>query len=767
MKRFSLAIVAFMSLTAVFAALQERLPASVQRFLELRSDQAQMMKSGSAPTLTMTDSEFAPTINVDGVEMVEAFIDIDSDAAIGVLRAQGVKVNCEFDDFVTALIPVDRLALVSRLPGVVDVEVSRMVQLCTDTTLRVTHAGEVINGLEHGLPQGYDGSGVVIGIIDNGFDYQHEAFKSAEDSTRSRIVRVYDPENTTGHPALIGGNALPGSVFMGEQIDTLTTDSSPNTHGTHTASIAAGKHVGGYGGMAPNADIVMCVCRYLNLNIPEVEVANCIKYIYSYADSVGKPCVISVSVSTSHGQHDGNDRISKAIAQTTGPGRIFVIAAGNTGSGFRYSTGKARSKKPFNMLLGCYQSDADDYYYLNSVFFDSWVREKYVRPYVKFHIFDNLTKRIVWESELIPTTRKIESTEISEYYEPDSSVSNSGYLRVLVSTGSSGKYQIQCFAQNLKCRSYTVNSSGKRISRYMTAISIYPPSIKNPQMADSLTVDSWVVNGSRGRYHDAVYVDEVSEDGDTTTTVYDGIDAFYAWPRDDCSIGSYTVNDSTISAGAYVGRNNWYSYYNGYVMYDNSTVGNYYNITSYEVAGAGPTGKPLPTVTAPGVNVVAAASRYSSYNTTWHPQLVMRHDGNAWCAMSGTSMAAPTVAGIIAQWLQINPNLGPSDVKNIIAQTAIKDSFTMDPTNGARFGPNGKIDAMAGARLLLGIGEDDSLPGDLDEDGKINLTDLIELINCLLNTVGEIDVKNGDYNQDGTIDVTDAIDMIDHLLNTI
>ena len=771
MKRLLLAIVALLTLMVGFAQLQDLLPASVQRFLDVRADQERLMKSPNKTSLSMLNSEFAPTRFVNGVEMVDAFIDIESTAVISRLKAHGVKVNCEFDGFVTALIPVNKLTEISRLPGVSDVEISRMVQLCTDTTLRVTHAGEVINGTEYGLPQGYDGTGVIIGIIDNGFDYQHIAFRSAEDTTRSRIVRVYDPENTTGHPVVIGENTLDGSVFMGDQIDTLTSDGT-STHGTHTASIAAGMHVNGYGGMAPNADIVMCVCRYLNLNIPETEVANSMKYIYSYADSVGKPCVISVSVSTAHGPHDGSDRLSKAVAQMTGPGHIFVIAAGNTGGGFKYSTGKGRSKKPFNMLLGSVQTNSqintDEFYYLNGIFFDSWVRQKSVRPYPKVHIFDNFTKRIVWESELITSYKKVNASEISQYYTPDYSVDTTGYITVLVSTGSSSKYQIQCYAQNLKTNEYTVDETGKRRSRYMVGLSIYPPSVKNPRLSDSIQVDSWVVNGYRGRYHDVVYFDRVIENGDTTTDIYDGYDAFYAWPRDDCSIGSYAVHDSIISAGSYVGRNSWYSWNNGFVMYDNSaTIGNYYSITSYEVEGVGPTGKALPTVTAPGVNVVAAASRYSNYNNTWHPQLVMRYKGNTWCTMSGTSMASPTVAGIIAQWLQINPELSPSDVKNIIVQTAIKDSFTEDQYTGVRFGLNGKIDAMAGVRYLIGPIEEEGIPGDIVEDGEVNLTDLTTLINSIINTVGEIELKNGDFNQDGKIDISDVIDMIDFLLNVL
>ena len=45
-------------------------------------------------------------------------------------------------------------------------------------------------------------------------------------------------------------------------------------------------------------------------------------------------------------------------------------------------------------------------------------------------------------------------------------------------------------------------------------------------------------------------------------------------------------------------------------------------------------------------------------------------------AMSGTSMASPVVAGIVALWLQAKPNLTLAEVKEAIAAT----SKHLDPT---------------------------------------------------------------------------------------
>ena len=486
MKRILIAIATLLTLVVGFAQLQNVLPTPLQHLLMDRHESERMMD-----THRMADAQYVSSRMINGVEMVDAFIDIENRSAIKSLQQHGVIVNCVFDGFVTAQVPVASLDRLTKLPGVKDVEVSRVMELCTDSTLSQTRAGQVLNGPDYGLPQAYDGTGVIIGVIDNGFDYQHIAFRSADDPSRIRISRVYDPKNTTGHEVLIGDNTLPGSVFMGEQIDTLTTDCD-GSHGTHTTSIAAGKHVNGYGGMAPGAEIVLCSSRNLNLSISEVEVVNCIQYIYSYADSVGKPCVISVSVSTASGPHDGKDRLSKAIASSVGPGRIFVIAAGNNASKKAFCSGWATKDKPLSMLVGYKHAniDCDESYYYPKFWFDTWVKEYRVRPVLKFHILDKTTQRIVWESSPITVYQRIDVSQLSDYFQPDSTVDTQGYMYALISQTSSGKYNIQTNFYNLKNRSYYY-SADKIVSRYQIGVSFYAPSLLNANQQDSCYLYSW------------------------------------------------------------------------------------------------------------------------------------------------------------------------------------------------------------------------------------------------------------------------------------
>ena len=772
MKRLLLSIVAATTLVGAFAQLQSGPLSPVSRFMDEYVTHMVFIKSNNMKAESMFEREYAPTRMIKGVEYADAFIGFSDPAVVSKLKAQGVIVNCVFDDFLTAQIPLTSLEHVSKLSGVNSVEMSRLLEMCTDSTLRKTNAGMVLNGLDYGLPQAYDGSGVIVGIIDFGFDYQHSAFRRTDDPSKNRILRVYDTQNSTGHPVVIGDNTLSGSVFMGEQIDTLTTDCF-ETHGTHTTSIAAGNHIGGYGGMAPGADIVVCACRSLNIAISEVEVVNCIKYIYSYADSVSKPCVISLSVSTTNGPHDGSDYISKALAKLVGPGRVFVIAAGNNGNRGFYCSGQATMTKPVNMLLGYmpdnYSFYVDEYYYYGSTWIESWIRDKYVCPVVKFHIFDRITKHIVWESDYITQYKKIYSSEYSDYFKPDPSVSDDGFMEASISCDlSAGKYKVATKIRNLKTTASTYNTNNDRTeSRYRIGMSFYAPKVYNPKWNESCFVDSWQCNSSavRGEYNGVVYVDEVQEDGSILTKEVEG---FYSRPSSECSIGTHAVHDSIISAGGYVARNRYFSWGKGTYVTDDVTVGSYYNKSSYQRAGTGPTQKALPTVVAPSVNVVSAISRYSTFYMT-EPgirYLVWKNPNDCfWGVMTGTSMASPTVAGIIAQWLQIKPDLCPGDIKRIIAETAIKDDFTANPDSYFRYGPNGKIDALAGARYILSLieePEDPIIMGDVNGSGTISIADVTLMIDYILRLEVEGFIyEAGDLNQDGNVSIPDVTELID------
>ena len=699
-------------------------------------------------------SRFASPRLESGREVVDAFIAIDDASVIDRLTGIGVSVQSIFDGFVTACVPIDLLEQVSMMNGVNDVEISRRVELCTDSTLSVTHAGQVINGENFDLPQSYDGSGVIVGVIDVGFDYQHRAFRKADNPDITRIVRIYDTRSKLGHPVMnSGGTKLPGSVFMDDEIYSLRNDGT-STHGTHTSSIAAGTHVNGYGGMAPGADIVLCAVSVLDGSLSTVEIANCVQYITCYADSVGKPCVISMSVSTATGQHDGQDYLSRAISQNMGKGRIFVISAGNCGDRPMYAHCTMSKSKPANLLFKCKTiSDVDSSYYYTLVYNDIWVRGARISPAYRWHILDLKTGHIVWQSDSLSGSRTINADQISSYFNTGPDMSIEGILKVTVRISSNStygtKYNLDIDIGNLQCQQYTT-VNGVKQSRYAIGITILP---RDNSISE---IDAWFGHSTSrfGSYRQPV-----------TTMAGEIFTDFYTPSNNDCTIGTYAVNDSIISAGAFAARNSYYSLLKNRIVTDESiVVGEIANFSSFQIEGAGPTGEALPTICAPGLYVVAAASRYS-YLANHSTTVMKTEDGCTWGVLSGTSMSAPTVAGIIALWLQANPNLSVSQVKEILAESAIRDDFTTGP-NGVMFGPNGKIDAMAGMRLVLQT-MSNTLLGDVNCDGFVGMDDLTALISYLVGIYPAnlpFSEANADLDQSGTVGMDDLTAMINFLV---
>lgn len=729
-------------LTMNIAGAQNLVPVSVQEFLDEYAFTQTLKSPSSVPT------RFVPPRMIDGQEMVEAFIGIRDEGVIPILQGAGVTVSSVFDGFVTALIPLEALSSTAKLPGVTDIEVSKKVEMCTDTTLNVTNAIDVINGEMNELPHNYDGTGVIIGIIDSGYDYQHRAFMRSDNPSITRISRVYSTQLTTGHQARYNKNIrLPGSVFMGNQIYSLTKDNT-GTHGTHTASIAAGTHVNGYGGMAPGAEIVLCSAVDMSNNLSLVEIANCIRYIDAYADSVAKPCVMSLSISTPDGSHDGKDYLTKVIKQIMGPGRIFVIAAGNNANKSFYAHKLASQSSPINLLFNSYTKSADSTYYYQGYVADIWMRDARSNFYYKVHVLDKTTNKIAWESDQLSSSKTLTPADLGGYYDIDSTVSSNGYVKVNLKTSSDGsKYGMDIALVNLVSTSYETVSGVKK-SRYGLGLTIYP------RKTTPCEVDAWACVTKTGYG---------TTKGAITTTDGSVVSRFYSGGSDSCSIGAYAVGDSIISAGAFIGRNSYFSLSRNSIVTDKSlTEGDIYASSSYQIAGCGPTGVALPTICAPGVNVVAAGSRYS-YFSIYHPNTVMKtEDGCVWGVMSGTSMAAPTVAGIIALWMQAKPDLSVAEAKEIIAQSAIRDNFTTGDKS-VNFGPNGKIDALAGMKLVLErIG---FIPGDVDADGKVGIDDITALIDYLLNSQGTvIDERAADFNNDESITIADLTALIDFLL---
>ena len=111
------------------------------------------------------------------------------------------------------------------------------------------------------------GQGVLIGFVDTGIDYTHEAFISADGT--SRIVSIWDQTVEDG----VGTKTFPyGRVYSQEQLNQALSSDNPFElvptqdevgHGTFLAGVAAGNEnrSRGISGVAPLSRIVMVKCK--------------------------------------------------------------------------------------------------------------------------------------------------------------------------------------------------------------------------------------------------------------------------------------------------------------------------------------------------------------------------------------------------------------------------------------------------------------------------------------------------------------------------
>jgi len=108
--------------------------------------------------------------------------------------------------------------------------------------------------------------------------------------------------------------------------------------------------------------------------------------------------------------------------------------------------------------------------------------------------------------------------------------------------------------------------------------------------------------------------------------------------------------------------------------YDDKNTAEKSDDTMAFFSSRGPTtrdGVTKPDIASPGVQIVALRSPGSMIDKENVPHL-----GDYYVLLSGTSMATPVMAGVVADMLQANPNLSPAEVKEIVMKTAhqLKDA---------------------------------------------------------------------------------------------
>ncbi len=592
-------------------------------------------------------------INKDQKDYAKIFLIADQHSS---LKTHGFIESGNFGRIRTGLIEINKILDLVNSSKVQYIEIATKVKPLLNNAITSSNVDKVYSGLN--LPQGYTGDGVVVGIIDGGFDYTHPTFYDSTGTTY-RVKRVWEQNATIGSP--------PTGYTYGRELATLgailsaQTD-DPSSHGTHVAGTAAGSGVGtnnSYRGVAFESDLVL-VSVSNNLGIAEG-----VDYIIKYANSVNKPCVINMSLGTHLGPHDGMSALDQIFDSLSGSGKILVGAAGNEGSIPLY-IGKSYSGN--DTLMVSFMDFPQSSLGTNGVgLIDIW-GEPNDNFTVAVNIYNTNTNQI-------------------EDYTP------------YISSSANGSFNYTIQDNDIFADDCIVN-----IATEISPLNNKPHITINVDHTDQDDNYRWVLIEIIG--HNTSTKMWCHEDANFTSNGY-------ALPFTNGSTSS-TVGEiggtgkSVITVGAYTTTNS-YTNFNG----SQQTIP--FNATLEDLApfsSHGPTAdnRTKPDITAPGNVIIAPVNSFDPNYSTSNPEVVfgVTNGTKNWYygALQGTSMSSPMVAGILALWLEANPNLSPTNIRNILQSHSRTDTYTGSiPPSGDNTWGWGKIDALAGLVNIVGLDE--------------------------------------------------------------
>lgn len=254
---------------------------------------------------------------------IPAYLHLSKDANKEYLRQRyGIILNVEYNDIYTAMIPIQAMKELSEEHSVISIDVGNEMRTQMDSVRLLSYINEAYMGT--GLPHAYQGEGVIIGIIDSGFDFTHPNFRDINGNCRIKYVwdqnQIFMASNSTYGYGVVYQNS--------EEVLGAKHDMSGDTHGTHVAGIATGGYENIYRGVAPKADIAI-----VSTNRSEQGIIDGIDFLLKYSEEQNKPMVINLSMGAVTGYKDGTNNFSVMTdnLMKDKKGKLLVIAAGNEG----------------------------------------------------------------------------------------------------------------------------------------------------------------------------------------------------------------------------------------------------------------------------------------------------------------------------------------------------------------------------------------------------------------------------------------------------
>ena len=562
----------------------------------------------------------------------------------------GLTPVSSFGNTATVRIGMSRIARIAEADGVEYVQVTAAPQPMLDVARAEAGVDMVHNATS--LEQPYTGKGVIVGVVDAGFDYTHAAFRNPTDGSL-RIKRIWEQKNST-----FEGAKAPEKYGYGIELDTpeliskAMGDNSENSHGTHVAGIATGSDPyksGAYRGNAPEAEIVLVAVDLESCT--SADISNAIAYIYDYADAADMPCVVNLSLGNHQGPHDGTSTFDTMADVMQGRGRLIVGAAGNhRADKFHIAhTFTSADDTPLRTFV-TYKTAPSTVNYGGDI-------EIWGEPGTDFTV-DISAYSLFNKKDVVTAT----------------AYPNDGVTDIELARYTTGKWTVASETSPLNGKPHVTLSSAITSIRTNHAIAI----TVTPKSGGK--IDIWADNTRLG-------LDSKDEEGFTAPGESSTIAEIAGTAKRILTVGAYTTRNEYTVNGAH-----------GTLS---ETVGEVSSFSSY-----GPTadGRMKPEISAPGCFIISAVSSNDASGT------IMQADNNdSWERtnlygyMQGTSMSAPFVAGVVATSLQACPQLTPEQLREVMRSTARKDTFTGTLEEGDNNWGYGKVDAYNGLKQCISI----------------------------------------------------------------
>lgn len=608
--------------------------------------------------LTAADSLAAPKINYNGTrQSILAPLSLiittqpnTSEQVADMLTKAGQHATTISNTVVTARVAPEWLSLLYNDTRIVRLTAAKRLRPFLQKARQVTGVDRVHAGDNLNTP--FTGKGIIIGVIDQSFEFKHMGF--LDENGKSRIKMIWDRSKDLEKD--IQSKAAP--VY---NVDALTktheTYDPGSGHGTHVTNIAAGsKHPDNpYYGVAPKADIVVIPSSFENTEIIED-----IRAVKAYASREKKPWVVNLSLGSVIGPHDGSTDYDQAIdSMAQDKGGIVVGAMGNEGDQ-RFHAFSSFQPGETKQVFVHYEKDQDGNAKEDDItHIDFWGISEVNAE--QFTVTPILAVKSSDEEQL--KVKKFGADFWQKYLDQ-------------------GEVWSEISQKNDRENHYIGVKMNKLLedlgSRYTKIILGVEITAKSTNTSDA-TLHGWIYT-EEPNY--AIFV-KAKTDSKFESIQPDNL---------------YIVGEGGASIPSAIGVGSFTTYVP--------------NKKSKEKEGSrstfssnGPWLNPnyaKPAVMAPGASIMSALNKYApgfdqnnaAYSNQFNNKVY--HYGY----MEGTSMATPFVAGSIALWLEANPKLSAADVMDILKESSTKhadmEGEDWTPTYGY-----GLINVYEGLKLAL------------------------------------------------------------------